>query len=57
MKLRLALPLTLLAAALPLYAVNYGGKKTEKSSKEEEKAGGGQGWFDWRGPMLCAVPI
>jgi len=55
MKLRLALPLTLLVAALPLYAA----KKPEKPSKAEtaKTDGASQGWFDWRGPLQTGVSL
>jgi len=48
MKLRLALSLTLLAAALPLHAA----KKTEKPKTE-----GVEGWLDWRGPFQTGVSL
>src|SRR5579871_6028450 len=58
MKLRTALPLTLLVATLPLYGASYGGKKGDKpSTKEEEKSGEPQGWFDWRGPLQTGVSL
>ncbi|MDR3404844.1 MAG: PQQ-binding-like beta-propeller repeat protein [Chthoniobacter sp.] len=55
MKLRIALPLTLLVAALPLYAA----KKSEKSTKTEtaKTDGAPQGWFDWRGPLQTGVSL
>jgi outer membrane protein assembly factor BamB len=54
MKLRHAVPLTLLIASLPLYAA----KKPEKATKTEGKAEGDlQGWFDWRGPLQTGVSM
>ena len=47
MKLRLALSLTLLAVALPLYAA--------KKAKADE--GPGSGWYDWRGPFQTGVSL
>ncbi len=53
MKLRLALPLTLLVAALPLHAA-----KKEKPGKDEPaKSGEVQGWLDWRGPFQTGVSL
>ncbi|MEI9897031.1 MAG: PQQ-binding-like beta-propeller repeat protein [Chthoniobacter sp.] len=53
MKLRLALPLTLLVAALPLYAA----KKSEKTKGEGVKGGEVTGWLDWRGPLQTGVSL
>lgn len=54
MKLRTALPLTLLIAALPLYAAD----KAKKSTKTETKSeGAAEGWFDWRGPFQTGVSL
>lgn len=54
MKLRHALPFTLLIAALPLYAA-----KKDKPAKEEnaKSEGAEQGWFDWRGPFQTGVSL
>ncbi|EDY17512.1 hypothetical protein CfE428DRAFT_5029 [Chthoniobacter flavus Ellin428] len=54
MKLRHALPFTLLIAALPLYAA-----KKEKSTKEESAKSDAaqQGWLDWRGPFQTGVSL
>src|ERR1700744_2996086 len=51
MKLRHVLPLTLLLAALPLYAAKKPAK--EEGSKSTE----GQGGFDWRGPFQTGVSL
>src|ERR1700733_13986530 len=48
MKLRLALSLTLLLAALPLHAA-----KKEKA----ETGGASSGWYDWRGPFQTGVSL
>lgn len=54
MKLRTALPLTLLIATLPLSAA----EKTKKTTKTENKAeGAAEGWFDWRGPLQTGVSL
>ncbi len=59
MKLRLALPLALVAVALPLYAA----KKPSKPAKADEAkpvavaAGGVKGWLDWRGPLQTGVSL
>jgi outer membrane protein assembly factor BamB len=56
MKLRLALPLTLALATLPLYAV----KKPEKPAKADAAPKAGkvvEGWLDWRGPLQTGVSL
>ena len=59
MKLRLALPLALLAVSLPLHAA----KKPTKPAKADEAkpaaapAGGVKGWLDWRGPLQTGVSL
>ena len=59
MKLRLVLPLALVAAVLPLYAA----KKPVKAAKADEpkpaaaSAGGVKGWLDWRGPLKTGVSL
>lgn len=66
MKIRLALPFALLAAALPLYAAKKPAKskaaKTEKPAGAPEPAlpkerSGVEGWLDWRGPFQTGVSL
>jgi outer membrane protein assembly factor BamB len=59
MKLRLVLPLALLAATLPLHAA----KKPPKAAKPDPAkpsaaaGSGAQGWLDWRGPFQTGVSL
>ncbi len=58
MKLRLALPLALLAAALPLRAAQKPSKPAKSdSSKPAAAAEGVKGWLDWRGPLQTGVSL
>lgn len=58
MKLRLALPLTLLVATLPLSAAEKAKKGSKSETKTEAKSeGAAEGWFDWRGPLQTGVSL
>lgn len=57
MKLRLALPLALLAATLPLHAQKKAAKSTKPENAKPAAAAGVQGWLDWRGPLQTGVTL
>lgn len=59
MKIRLALPLALLAASLPLHAAKKPAKpaKADESKPAAVSAAGVQGWLDWRGPLQTGVSL
>ncbi len=59
MKLRLAFPLALVAAALPLYAAKKPAKsaKPEATKPDAPSTAGVQGWLDWRGPLQTGVSL
>ncbi|MGB8169653.1 MAG: PQQ-binding-like beta-propeller repeat protein [Chthoniobacteraceae bacterium] len=59
MKLRLALPLALLAASLPLHAAKKSAKpaKPDESKPAAASTAGAQGWLDWRGPLQTGVSL
>jgi outer membrane protein assembly factor BamB len=59
MKLRLVLPLALLAAALPLHAAKKPAKaaKPDATKAAAPPAGAVTGWLDWRGPFQTGVSL
>lgn len=57
MKLRLALPLTLALATVPLYAAKKPEKPTKGQTATAAKAEGIKGWLDWRGPLQTGVSL
>lgn len=57
MNIRLALPLSLVLAALPLYAAKKPEKAPAKPQPEAKAAAGVQGWLDWRGPLQTGVSL
>jgi outer membrane protein assembly factor BamB len=59
MKLSLAIPFALFAAALPLHAAKKSAKaaKADDSKSAAAAAGGVQGWLDWRGPFQTGVSL
>ena len=59
MKLRLVLPLALLAVSLPLHAAKKPAKpaKADESKPAAASSAGVQGWLDWRGPLQTGVSL